>query len=499
MNLSTAQYTRRIKETSLRKVLGSDRWQLGKTFFLEAFLFCTISLILGIGLTQLCLPYFNNITGNHYELHLLSDSTAMIVIFALLLIMSFLSGSYPAIFLSAFKPVEALKGKLKSGKEGRSFRNGLVVFQFSASIILIVGTMVVFQQLKFLSEKDVGFNRENLLVLDRLEWVNDKETLLNSLTQIPGVNRASWCSSVPPYVYDGDGFKTEGDQERNFNLNYLKADENFVPTLDLQLRVGRNFSKDNPSDVNGVLLNETAAKHLGWAIDDSILGKKIFYPAEDKKFEVIGVMKDFNCWSLQAPIQPMALFNIRHDLFSNSRQYAALRISRSSADEWSELIGKIQEQWKHYAGDTPFHYEFVDQAFAASFEGELKFGQALSVFAGLAILIACLGLLGMIIFTIELRTKEIGIRKVIGASAWSILLLISKDYSKLIAIAILVSVPVSVWFINQWLAGFEYRIKPSPMIFVLAGLGTLAIAIMITGYHSLKAAFTNPVDVLKDE
>lgn len=499
MNLSTAQYTRRVKETSLRKVLGSDRWQLSKGFFIEGFLFCAISLVIGIGITEMCLPYFNLLTGNNYDLNLLSDPMAVGVIITLLFTMSLLSGSYPAIFLSAFKPVEAMKGKLKTGKEGKQLRNSLVVFQFSASIILIVGTIVVFQQLRFLSDKDVGFNRENLMVIDRVEWVNDKETFLNSLTGIKGVEMASWCSSVPPNLYDGDIFQAEDSNEKSFELNYIKADEAFVPALGLEMRVGRNFSKEIPSDINGVLLNETAAKELGWSIDESVLGKRIYYPGDDRKFEVIGVIRDFNYWSLQAPIEPMALFNVKSLLFSNFRQYAVLRISGSNMEAWTAMINEIQNQWKGFAGDIPFSYEFVDQAFAASFKGELKFGQALSVFAGLAILIACLGLLGMIVFTIELRTKEIGIRKVIGATAANILILISKDFARLIMLAILVSVPVSAWLMKEWLAGFEHRIALTPSVFLVAGSGTFILALMITGYHSIKAALTNPVDVLKDE
>ncbi|MFZ6009042.1 MAG: ABC transporter permease [Bacteroidota bacterium] len=499
MNLSTAQYTKRAKETSLRKVLGSDRWQLSFSFFVEAFLFCLISLLIGVGLTQIFLPYFNVLTGNSYSLNLLSDTTALMVIGALLLVMSLLSGSYPAVFLSAFKPVEAMKGKLRTGTEGRRIRNGLVIFQFSASIILVISTMTVFQQLRFLSHKDVGFNRENLLLLDRLEWVNDKEAFVNSLTQIPGVTQASWCSSAPPTLYDGDNFQAEGNQDRTFALNFVKADEQYVPTLDLKILVGRNFSKDLPNDVNGVILNETAAKDIGWPIDENILGKKIYYPGDERKFEVIGVVKDFNYWALQAPIAPMALFSIKNQLSYAKKQYAAIRVLRPNAQAWNVMIGELQKQWKQFAGDAPFQYEFVDQAFESTFRGDLKFGQALSVFAVLAILIASLGLLGMIIFTVELRTKEIGIRKVIGASAWSILVLLSKDYTKLIMIAIVVSIPASIWFMNEWLQGFQYRVRLSPLIFVAAGVGTLVISVLITGYHAMKAAHTNPVDVLKDE
>jgi putative ABC transport system permease protein len=238
---------------------------------------------------------------------------------------------------------------------------------------------------------------------------------------------------------------------------------------------------------------------IGWDVDETVLGKKISYPGDNQKFEVIGVVKDFNYWALQAPIQPMAMFSIKSQLFSNSGQYAALRITGANSDEWKSIIEKIQQKWSMHAGDVPFNYQFVDQSFAAAFDNELKFGQALLIFSSLAILIACLGLLGMIIFTIELRTKEIGIRKVVGASAFNILMMISKHYTRLIAVSVLFSVPVSAWFMKSWLSEFEYRITITPLVFIVAGGTTLVLAILITSYHSLKAAFTNPVDVLKDE
>jgi putative ABC transport system permease protein len=499
MNLTTAQYTKRLKETSLRKVLGSGRWQLGASFFIEALLFCTIAVIVGIGLTQIALPYFNTISGNNYQLNITSDPKILSVILILLLVMSLLCGSYPAIFLSAFKPVEALKGKMKSGKEGKSLRNGLVVFQFAISLILIVCTMIVFQQLKYLSAKDVGFNRENLMIISRVEMVNDKQTFFNSLQQITGVAQASSCTSAPPKLFDGDSFQAEDHMDKPFSLNYVKADEDYVPTLDLKIAIGHNFRKDSPADINGVILNETAVKQLGWKLDDTVLGKNIFYPGDEQKFEVIGVVRDFNYWSLSAPIQAMAIFHIQNKLYSNNREFAALRIQQSDLASWQGTIAGIQKEWKQFAGDVPLQYEFVDDAFASTFENEEKFGQAMSIFAGLAILIASLGLLGMIIFTLELRTKEIGIRKVIGASEVSIVALVSKDYTKLIFIAILVSVPVSWWFMNQWLNGFLHRIEINPLTFVIAGVSTLIVAMIITSYHAIKAALTNPVDVLKDE
>lgn len=499
MNLSTAQYTRRAKETSLRKVLGSDRWQLSLMFFLEAFLFCSISLLLAVAITQLILPFFNQISGNNYRLNVFADFNTITAMVLLVVLMSIISGSYPALFLTAFKPVETLKGKLKSGREGKTLRNGLVVFQFAVSIVLLACTLVVFKQLRFLSEKDTGFERENLLVISRLEWVKDKETFFQALKNIKGVQNVSWCSSAPPNLYDGDTFKAEDKQDKTISLNYVNADAHYAPTLQLDFKVGRNFTDGTASDNATVILNETAAKELGWTADETILGRKIYYPGSETTYDVIGVVKDFNYWSLQAPIEPMALFNINGDMYASNREYATVRLSGTDTEAWTTLLSSINHQWKNFAGDAPFQYEFVDDAFAASFEGELKFGQALTVFAALAVLIACLGLMGMVIFTLELKLKEIGIRKVIGASVFNILSMMSREYIRLIFFAVLIAVPSSMWMMNQWLEGFEYRVSPGADVFIIASVTTFLLALAITIFQSLKAAFMNPVSVLKDE
>ncbi|MBL7858109.1 MAG: ABC transporter permease [Cyclobacteriaceae bacterium] len=499
MNLSTAQYTRRIKESSLRKILGSDRSQLAFHFFTEAFLFCMLAAVIGLGLTQILLPFFNALTTSDLHLNLFGNGQILVALVGLIIVMSVLAGSYPAIFLSAFPPAQAMKGKVRAGKKGKNLRNGLVAFQFIISMVLLVCTMVVFQQLKFLSEKEIGFNRENLLVIKRLEWVNDKETFLHTLQNIPGIEIASWCTSVPPRLYDGDQFKAEGAGEKVTPLNYVNADEQYIPALKLELIVGRNFSKDRPSDKEVVVLNETAVREFGWTADESVLGKKIEYPGMGKQFEVVGVLRDFNYWTLNAPIQPMALFHVEGPVPSNNSQFTVMRIAPTDQSQWPTVIGAIEKQWKEYAGDAPFQYEFVDQAFAASFKSEEQFGKALTVFAALAILIASFGLLGMIIYTLEQRTKEIGIRKVVGASVGSIWVLVIKEYAVIIGIAIVVSTPFCLWVLSKWLESFAYRVTITPWIFVIAGAIMLITSILITSYHVVRAALTNPVTVLKDE
>lgn len=499
MNLSTAQYTRRAKESSLRKVLGSSRFQIGFTFFVEAMLYCMLSLVAAMAITQFMLPFFNDLTANSYSLNVLFTGSSAFLVVGLLVMMSLICGSYPALFMTRFNPIEAIKGKLKTGREGKGIRNALVVFQFAISLVLIVGTIVVFYQMKFLSEKETGFNRENLLVVNRLEWVNDKETFIDALKSINGIRNASWCTSAPPKLYDGDGFTIDEKQGQVINLNYVLADPAYAQTLELSFVVGRNFSDDRPSDTQAIILNETAVHEAGWLVNEEVLGKRITYPGIGQTFEVIGVVRDFNYWSLQAAIQPMALFNIKGKMYYHNREYATIRIDQFNQEEWNSFITAVHEKWKTFAGDAPFQYEFVDQAFDESFQSEKRFGQTLSIFAGLAIMIACLGLLGMIIFTLELRTKEIGIRKVIGASTPSILLLVSRDYLKLIAIAVLIGGPLSLFVVNKWLENFLYRINPGVEVIAMAAGSIFIVATLITVYHCIKAAQRNPVEVLKDE
>jgi putative ABC transport system permease protein len=415
--------------------------------------------------------------------------------------MAAVSCSYPAFFLSGFNPVQGVKGKLKTGNDGKNLRNGLVVFQFCVSIVLIICTAIVYQQLNYVSSKDLGFNKENLLVIKDVQSVKNGETLLNASLNSKGVLGASLCTSLPPKVYGGDKFSAEGMNKETFSLNYTSADEYFIPTLDIKMKLGRNFSKDMPGDEERIILNEAAVRRIGWEVNESAIGKYIETPGGEIRFEVIGVVDDFNYWTLESPIEPMAIFHIKSkNLYGlGENQFIALRIGAQNAEGWEATIQELAALWKTHAGDYPFQYEFVDQAFAETFKSQQQFGTVLTVMASLAILIAGLGLLGMIVYALEQRTKEIGIRKVSGASVFDILKLISRGYTQLIVIAFVIAAPLAYWMMQQWLGDFSYKITPSAWIFVFTGLGTLLTAILITSYHSVKAALTNPVDVLKDE
>ncbi len=501
MNLSTAQFTRRVKEASIRKILGLGRKELSLNYFSEALAFCVIAMIFALAMAQLLLPGFNLITGKSIELNLFSDRSLLGALCALILVMALVASSYPTFFLTGFHPVEGIKGKLKAGRKGKTFRDGLVVFQFSISIILIVCTAIVFQQLTYVSEKDLGFDKENLLVVNHVELVKDAESMTQAALNVSGVIGATWCSSIPPRIWGGDKFSAEGMNNETFSLNFTTGDEHFIPTLEIKLKYGRNFSNDIPGDNERVILNQAAIERIGWQVDESVIGKKIESPGGEIKFEVIGVVEDFNYWSLEGPIEPMAIFHNKSNnlLGEGDKRYLALRITSQNSASWENTLKELNTLWKTHAGDSPLQYEFVDDAFADTFKTQAQFGKTLTVMATLSILIAGLGLLGMIIYTLEQRTKEIGIRKVSGASVMDILALISKGYTRLILIAFLIGSPLAYWLMQNWLQDFAYRITPSIWIFAMVGLGILFIAFLITGYHSVKAAMTNPVEVLKDE
>jgi putative ABC transport system permease protein len=500
MNLSTAQFTKRLKEVSVRKILGLGKKQLGLSYFLEALIFCSVALMASLAFTQLMLPLFNLATGKALKFDLVANPLLIPSLVALVVLMALVSSSYPAFFLSKFHPVEAIKGKVKVGKDGKFFRNGLVVFQFCVSIVLIICTAVVFDQLNYVNQKDLGFDKENLVVLRHAEALKTPESLKQEAMNVPGAMNATLCSSTPPNVFGGDSFSAEGMRGQNFSLNFTSGDENYLPTLGTKLKLGRNFTND-PSDVNKVIINESTARKLGWAVDESVLGKKILYPNSDEaQFEVIGVVGDFNYWSLEVAIQPMAIFHVNNKLVNGGpRQYIVVRVKPQDSKAWEQTLGSLDGLWKKHAGDTPFDYEFVDELFADTFKTQQQFGSILTGMASLAILIASLGLLGMIVFSLEQRTKEIGIRKVSGARVWDILVMISKGYTRLIIVAFIIGAPLAYWMMTLWLGDFAYRVTPSPVIFIATGICILLVSISITGYHSLKAARMNPVDVLKDE
>lgn len=503
INLSTSQFTVKAKNASLRKVLGSSKSALRKIYFGEALMFSLISVALSIALTFYILPRFNAMVGMDLSLSLLDGPLYIFILACLVLLVSGLAGLYPAIFFSAFKPIEAMKGELKSGKSGVKLRNGMMIVQYTLSLLLIICSVTVYQQLRYVINTDMGFKKENLITVDNIYWANiywdnSPEALVNELSKVNGVLGASLCEGTPLMVWNGDQFQPDKVGAPAVPVNYVLGDENYVQLLELEMVIGRSFDKSFSNDVNGVILNESAIRNIGWDLNDEVLNKKITNWSGE--YHIIGIVKDFNFWGLQAPIEPFGIFHTKSNAQGERPiSRVALSISSESAEEFDQVIAGLESKWIEFAPNRPFEYTILDQVFAASYESEAQFGKVISTFAVLTIIIATLGLLGMVIFSIEQKLKEIGIRKVLGASVFSIASLFTKSYVKLLVIAFIISVPIGYFLMNNWLSDFEHRIALSPSVFLISGGVLLLISISISTYHSVKASRMNPAEVLKDE
>ncbi|MEO9806484.1 MAG: ABC transporter permease [Reichenbachiella sp.] len=500
-NLTTTQHLKRAKYSGIKKLLGSSRWQLSLGYMTESLIYCVMSAVIGVIVLWYVLPFFGNLTQTHLSYSDIFQLEVIGLLVALILGMTLVAGGYPALFLSAFKPIDAMKGKIKSGKESAPLRNGLVIVQFAVSVILISCTLIAFKQLRFTNEKDVGFNKDNLVTIHNMEWMEPlaRQTFQNELAQISGIKYGAICTSVPPNHWAGDQFEPVNASVKTTPIDYTLVNENYLETFQVPLLLGRNFSKEFPDDVNSVIVSEEAVRNIGWTLDESVLGKKINYDNGRKKFKIIGVIKNFHYRGLRGTMESFALFHLGSGLFESGRHYLVTSMQTSSLDQTTELLSQIESKWQQFVIDRPFEYQFVDEVFAADFVEEQNFLKVLSLFSSLAILIASLGLLGIIIYAIEQRTKEIGIRKIVGASVWQLAILLSKQHAKLILVSIVLSVPATLYMMQKWLNDFEYRINISPWTFVISGLSILGLTLAISAFHSVKAALANPVDVIKDE
>jgi len=497
MNLKTSQATKYAKDTGVRKLMGSSRARIGLQYMVESLLFVGVSIVIGLLFAYYVLPFFNNISGKDIDPATLLTTAILGKLVLLALFMSLLGGWYPSILLSTFKPIDVVRGKISSGHETLLLRNTFVVLQFSISIGLIAATAIVYQQLQYTFNKGVGFEKDNLLAINRVEWLDSRKSFTNELENLPGVVRTSLNTSMPPRLFNGDQFLSEENQNKSIPLNYSQVDEDFIPTLGIQLLFGRNFSEIAEQEKYSVIINESAVKVLGWEVGEEVLQKRIIYPGPAQPFTIIGIAKDFNYWSLHAAVEPMALFHIDNPVMGfYGKLFVAVRVEREGL---AQTLEQIREMWKSHNPGVAFSYEFTDDAFSSSFHSTEQFGKSLGVFAGLALFIAGLGLLGMIIYVVEQRTKEIGIRKVLGSSTLQVVTLMSKRFIMLVLASLLFSIPLTYWAMNQWLLDFQYRVDISMWIF--AGAGGLAVlfAFSIVGFQSLKAALMNPTRVLRNE
>jgi putative ABC transport system permease protein len=500
MNLSTAQSATRAKEVGIRKVLGSDKKQLIKQFLSEAMLYSIISTILALLLVFVSLKPFNNVSGKALEFSSIFNSITAFFVIGLCLITGLLAGLYPAFYLTSFNPVTVLKGMkiFKNNFSNLFIRNGLVVFQFTVSIALIICTIIVFQQLKYTQNKDMGLNKESVVEIANTKRLgNNEEAFREELLKQIGVINASSSTSIPTKDNFGDGYNPEQAETdkpliNDIGLSSFMVDENFIPTLKMKMLQGRNFSKAF-NDSASVILNETAAKQIGWK---QPVGKYLDYPGNDQKFKVIGVVKDFNISSLHDIVEPFALFSNSSKTYSVNSSFISVRLQPGNINTY---LNNIENTWKKFAPGTPFDYSFLDEDFDALYRSEQRMGKVFGIFTFLSVFVACLGLFGLSIYTAERRRKEIGVRKVLGASVQSVVTLLSKDFIKLVLIAFFIASPIALWAMNKWLQGFSYRINISWWVFVVAGFGALVIMLITVSFQAIKAAIANPVESLRIE
>jgi len=491
MNLSTARFSGRAKEVGVRKSLGGSVSRLRSQFLIESVLYTLISLILAQVILTFILPQFNILSGKLLTIKSLYNFYYITSIILLVIIVGILAGSYPAFYLTSFKPVEVLRGRIKAGMKSKGIRRILVIFQFTMSIGLIICTLLIFKQLQYLQNKDLGFDKNNLLVINNAESLGaDKIAFKNELLRIPEVVNVSVCNMVPPEVVYSDLFRPVGEDTQDRGSTYCFVDEDLLQTMKLSMVDGRFFSKEFPSDSRAVVINEAAARLFGW---ENPVGEKLqtfWIENEEDVREVIGVVKDYNYQSLEEEISSLIIFP------GTDGNNLLVRLTPGNVNRKIDLI---QSKWESFPGKGPFDYSFIADDFSAKFRKEEQLSKIFLVFTLLAIIIASLGLLGLATFTSEQRSKEIGIRKAMGASTDSIVKLMSLEYMNLIFTSFIIAIPLSYVIINWWLKNFAYKTNIGAMSFILGGVIAVLIALLSVGYQSLKAAARNPVDSLKYE
>jgi putative ABC transport system permease protein len=489
MNLTTARFMKRAKEIGVRKVAGAIRLSLIKQFIGEAIFIASLSLILSMVIVLLALPMFNVLTQKHISLPV-ADPSFWFLLLILTFITGVVAGSYPAIFLSSFDPIKVLKGSIKAGPGAAFFRRALVVFQFTLSIILIIGTIVVSRQIDYIQTKNLGYDKDNLISIPlQGNLVNKYTTFKQEAANIPGVKTVTRITQIPTQLTSGTSdvdWQNKNPDEKSLFV-WAAVGYDFVKTLDLRLLQGRDFSKDYPTDSSGYLLNESALRVLNYK---DPIGKQFTFWG--KQGTIIGIVKDFHFNSLHDPIQPLIL-RMREEENSGN---ALVRIEHAKTQQALQGLDALSRQLNP---KFPFTYQFLDEAYNSLYTSEQMISKLSGYFAFIAIFICCLGLLGLVMFTAEQRIKEIGIRKVLGANATSVFALLSKDFLLLVFVAFVIASPLAWWASSNWLTGFAYRINISWWMFLLAGLLAMIIALATISFQALKAALANPVKSLRTE
>lgn len=489
INLSTARSANRAKEVGLRKTIGSDRGSLIRQFLSESLLFSLLSFALGIMLAWVLLPYFNTLSGKSLSIPWNAWWLAPLLIVSAIVV-GLLAGLYPSIHLSAFQPIHALKGTISRGSRYSNMRSVLVVFQFTVSIALIVGTFVIYRQMRYILDKKVGFEKEQVLMIQGANSIGDRMLAFKrALLQLPGVKNATVSDYLPVAgTKRNDNLFVEDEKKQTdapVSGQLWEVDHDYIKTIGMHIVAGRDFSLNMSTDSQAVIINQTMAKKLGWK---DPIGKRI--SNTDRVWTVIGMIEDFHFESFRDNIRPLCM------VIGNSPSIVSVKVNTS---DMRHLLQSLTSVWKDFAPHQPIRYTFLDQRFARMYTDVERTGRIFTSFAVLAIIVACLGLLGLSAFMAEQRTKEIGVRKVLGASVSSILTLLSKDFLKLVLIAVLIASPLAWYIMQRWLQNFAYHINIEWWVFVLAGVIATGIALLTVSFQSVKAALMNPVQSLRSE
>ncbi len=492
MNLTTARAAGRAKEIGIRKVVGSSRSQLIKQFLLESVLVTAIATILSLLIVILLLPYFNTISGKAITLNSLFEPNILYILAGVVVLVGLLGGSYPAIYLTSTNAIAVLKGKLAKASSNSILRKVLVTTQFTISMVMLICTMVVYNQLDFMRDKDLGFNSDQIIsiVIDPTQNTDGKlGNYKSEILKRADIGSASIAECTPGKSPDFNLFKVEtinGFIEKGVDV--YGVDEDYFNTLGIKVIEGRNFSADIPADtLNNLIVNETMVKAMGW---DNALGKKITNPGGDFELEVIGVVKDFNQKSLYNAIEPLLLVY---------RPNASGLQAKITGGNISRTVSELEGVWQKIFPDTPFQYNFLDQEFNSQYTADQKRGQIFTAFSALTILISCLGLLSLVAFTTQQRRKEVSIRKVVGAKVSNIVFIIAKSFMVLIGISCLLAFPIAYLFMDKWLEVFPYKTDIKASTFLLSALILIMITLITVSFHAVKSALANPVKSLRTE
>lgn len=496
MNLATARAQQRAREVGVRKALGAHRMQLVRQFLGEAVVLSLMALLLALVLTLAMHPVFTTLIGKPLPLHLLGNGLLLAGLLGLVLVVGVLAGSYPAFVLARFKPARVLKGDVSQGAAGGRFRRGLVVFQFTVSIGLMASTVIVYTQLDYLQSKDLGFEEEQVIVLPigHSEGLSAQADVLKAtLAQNPHIIKVSASHSIPSQWLNGFDYLREGAAlEEAISLSDVSVDHDFMETFGMVMVAGRSFSSELASDSNAFVLNETAVRELGWALPDEAVGRELEWLfSMGYRGPIIGVVKDFHFGSLHEAIPPI--------VFHISRFGSNFIAARIEPDDVGTTLAFLEQTWHRFEPTYPFEYFFVDEEFAGLYDAEARLARTFGYGALLALVIACLGLFGLAAFTVERSRKEIGVRKVLGASIASVVLRFLKEFLGLVLLAFGLAAPLAYLAMNRWLDTFAYRVTLGPGLFVAVGLAALLIAFLAVSIYALRAATTDPVNTLRHE